>query len=123
MPKPVVNTSPLLPTYEEKTLDQLRMEDLEAKVDRLTELLARSLKAQNPPFAPEYPTREDIERGYELTKKIILEPKRADPKPKKTAARKMPVLTLDQKQRRSDAIKAGMARKRALTESVPAEQP
>lgn len=113
MPKPIVNTSPLLPTYETKTLDQLRIEDLEAKVDRLTELLAMKLKDDNKPFAP---TRDDIVQGAALAKKVLA--KHLAPK----KARKPVVRTAQQKKDHAEAIKAGLARKRALAESEPTEQ-
>lgn len=154
MPKPIVNTAPLT-KYETKTLDQLRIEDLEAKVDHLTMLLATALKEQNPsfsrtrnietfaldpkpPYEVEYPstfhrvaaaaeaevnrrapTRDDIEQGYTLAKKALAKL----PTPKKAKNTRKPVVrTAQQKRDHSEAIKAGMARKRALAESKPIEQ-
>lgn len=89
-----------------KTLDQLRIEDLEAKVDRLTELLARATgpSVELVPLVPRPP--------YEVVK----------PTPKKAKTRKPAVRTSQQKRDHSEAIKAGMARKKALTESKSTEQ-
>lgn len=106
------------PWSKPPTMDQLRMEDLEKKVDHLTFLLATALKAQpmvasEPVVVPEGPTREDIEAAHVIFDFV---------KPPKKAARKMPVLSPAQKNSRSEAIKAGMARKRALTEPVPEAQ-
>ena len=83
------------------TMEQLRIEDLESKVDQLTMLLATALKRQSDPAQPAKPAK-----------------KAATPK----KPRKMPALTEAQKQSRSDAIKAGLARKRALTESAQADE-
>lgn len=77
-----------------KSLDQLRIEDLEAKVDRLTELLAMKLKAENPPFKPSQVTSV---LDHQATKK----------------ARKPVVRTEQQKKDHAAAIKAGLARKKA----------
>lgn len=99
-----------------KTIEQLRIEDLEAKVDHLTMLLATALKEQNRPSAP---TRDDIEHGYTLAKKVLAKL----PTPKKAKNIRKPVVrTAQQKKDHAEAIKAGLARKRALAESEPTEQ-
>lgn len=96
-----------------KTIEQLRIEDLEAKVDRLTELLAMKLKDDNKPklFAP---TRDDIVQGAALAKKVLAK----HLAPKKT--RKPVVRTAQQKKDHAEAIKAGLARKKAADEQEAA---
>lgn len=120
----------------DKTADQVRIEDLEAKVDHLTMLLATALKEQNPsfsrtrnietfaldpkpPYEVEYPStfhRVAAAAEAEVNRRA---PKKAAPK---KAGRKPVVRTAQQRRDHSEAIKAGMARKRALTESKPSEQ-
>lgn len=84
-----------------KTLDQLRMEDLEKKVDHLTVLLSGALKVLNA-------SREPDDKAAAAPKQ------KAAPAKKKAAA----PLNQEQKQARSEAIKAGMARRREAAEKT-----
>jgi hypothetical protein len=103
-----------------KSADQTRIAELEAKVDRLTDLLAKALKLREgpvelEPYEAKFPsTFHRVAAAAEAEVK-----KRTAPKKK---ARKQPVLTAQQKNARSEAIKAGLARRKALTESVSAQQ-
>lgn len=87
------------PDLASKTPDQPRIEELETKIERLTELLVKAT-------APAEPVTIKAEKKPKLAKKT----------------RKPVVRTAQQKRDHSEAIKAGMARKRALTESKPSEQ-
>lgn len=89
-----------------------RLDRLEASVDHLTELLAGALKALTPKIMA--PTKADIEDGYELVKKLTAPRQKAAPAKKKAAA----PLNQEQKQARSEAIKAGMARRREAAEKT-----
>jgi len=127
--EPALNTA--APTsYGVKTLDQLRIEDLEAKVDKLVGLdskvdklavlmekaLGALEKMDGPPHDREYEST-----FHRVAAAAEAEVKQRTPPAKKK--RKPVVRTAQQKRDHSEAIKAGLARRKAqLTESIPAEQ-
>ena len=119
-PDPLAHPAP----WEQKSLDQLRIEDLEAKVDKLVGLdskvdklavlMEKALGALEKMDGPPLIIEEYSEQSLRPVKA-----KKAAPK----KARKPVVRTAQQKRDHSEAIKAGLARRKAqLTESIPAEQ-
>jgi hypothetical protein len=114
-PDPLAHPAP----WEDKSLDQLRIEDLEAKVDKLAGLMEKALgaleKMDGPPHDREYEST-----FHRVAAAAEAEVKRRTPAKKK---RKPVVRTAQQKRDHSEAIKAGLARRKAqLTESPVAEQ-
>src|SRR5579859_2074773 len=121
----------------EQTADKAQIIALEAKVDKLAALLAKALRAldkmDDQPSAETVSLKSDVKREYPSTFDRVAaaaqdeaaraEAKRRAASKKAKKTRKPVVRTAQQKRDHSEAIKAGLARRKAqLTESIPAEQ-
>lgn len=102
-----------------KNADQARIENLEAKVDKLAGLMEKALGALEKMDGPPH------DREYESTFHRVAAAAEAEVKQRTPAKkkRKPVVRTAQQKRDHSEAIKAGLARRKAqLTESIPPDQ-